>query len=275
MLREQTFDAGAVTLNYVEGPAGGAPLVLLHGVTGRWQAWLPVMADFAMRWHVYAVDLRGHGRSGHVPDAYKVTDYAGDVIALLRQRVGEPAVVVGHSLGAIVAIAVAAEAPEAVRAIVLEDPPLAAFRHQSLGERPDQPRFRLQRDLARSTASVDELAAELAGQMPSLDAAALRARATALRQMDPDVLTAILEDRAKEGYDLDGRLRRIACPVLLLQGNVAIGGALEDVDARRAAGMLARCTTVQLPQFGHWLHAGDQGQPAIFCQIVSNFLESL
>jgi pimeloyl-ACP methyl ester carboxylesterase len=223
MLREQTFDAGAVTLNYVEGPAGGAPLVLLHGVTGRWQAWLPVMADFALRWHVYAVDLRGHGRSGHVPGAYRVTDYAGDIIALLRQHIGEPAVVVGHSLGAIVAIAVAADAPEAVRAIVLEDPPLAAFRHQSR-ERPELPRFRVQRDLARSTATVDELAAELAGAMPSLDAAALRARATAVRQMDPDVLTMILEDRAKEGYAL---------------------------------------------------HAGDQGQPAIFWQIVSNFLESL
>ena len=47
------------------------------------------------------------------------------------------------------------------------------------------------------------------------------------------------------------------------------------MDAQRAAGLLARCTMVQLPQFGHALHMGDQGQPAIFWQVVSNFLESL
>ena len=274
MLQEQTFDAGAASINYAVGPPGGRPLVLLHGVTGRWQTWLPVMPDLAIRWRLFALDLRGHGRSGRVPGAYRVTDYAGDVIALLRGQVGEPAVLVGHSLGAIVAIAVAAEAPETVRAVVLEDPPLAAFRHRRLRDRPEHGGFTASRDLARSGRTVDELAAALRDLQPGQDAVALRARATQLSQLDPDVLTLVLEDRAKEGFDLDACLQRITCSVLLLQGNPALGGALEDVDAQRAANLLTRGIYVRMPEVGHGIHAADQGQPIAFCRLVHQFLES-
>jgi pimeloyl-ACP methyl ester carboxylesterase len=275
MLREQRFETDAATLNYVEGPAGGAPMVLLHGVTGRWQSWLGVMPNLAIRWHLYALDLRGHGRSGHTPGAYRITDYAGDVVAFLRQQIRAPVVLVGHSLGAIISIAVAAEAPEAVRAVVLEDPPLAVFRHQSIRDRAEYEPFTASRELARSDRSVDELAATLAELQPERDAAALRARAMALSQLDPDVLTFILEDRAKEGYELDARCRQIACPTLLLQGNPALGGALEDADAQRAATLLPRCLHIRLPEVGHGIHGGDRSRPDIFCRLVYDFLESL
>ena len=90
MVQDQTFDTGAVTINYVAGPTGGPPLVLLHGITGWWQSWLPVMPDLALRWRLFALDLRGHGRSGRAAGAYALVDYADDVIAFLRQVTGEP-----------------------------------------------------------------------------------------------------------------------------------------------------------------------------------------
>lgn len=273
MLREQIFDTGAVSLNYAATPEGGPPLVLLHGVTGRWQTWLLVMPDLALRWRLLALDLRGHGRSGRAAGDYRINDYAADVLAFLRQF-SEPAVLVGHSLGAIIAIAVAAEEPEAVRAVVLEDPPLAAFRHQPLRDRPEHGPFTATRDLARSNLTLDELATAGATLRPDRDAAALRAWATTIDQLDPDVLTLILDDRAKEGYDLDALLPRITSPTLLLQGNPALGGALADVDADRAAALLPRGVHIRLPDVGHGIHAAD-GQPRAFCRIVHDFLESL
>ena len=48
MLRTQTFDTGTVVINYVEGPESGSPLVLLHGLSGRWQTWLPMMSSLAL-----------------------------------------------------------------------------------------------------------------------------------------------------------------------------------------------------------------------------------
>ncbi len=271
MLQEQVFDAGNVTLHYAAGQIGGPPLVLLHGVTSRWQSWLPVMPDLALRWRLAALDFRGHGRSGRAAGAYHITDYAGDLIAFLRAWAGAPAVLVGHSLGAIVATAVGATAPDLVRAIVLEDPPLAAFRHERLRDRPEYDPFRRTRDLARGGHTVDELVALLAAERPDLDAAALRARAMGISQLDPDVLTPILEDRAKEGYDQDACLRRLACPTLLLQGEPDHGGALIDADAHRAAGLLARGVYVKLAHVGHGIHAADR---LTFCRIVHDFLES-
>src|SRR5262245_38870458 len=102
--REALFDAGAVCLNYAEGPLAGPPLVVLHGGAGRWQYSERLMELLADRWHVYAPDFRGHGRSGRVPRAYRVDHYAADTHAFLDQVVRAPAVVFGHSLGGEVAV---------------------------------------------------------------------------------------------------------------------------------------------------------------------------
>ena len=270
---EQTFDAGPVAINYVaEGREDGRPIVFLHGVTDRWRTWLPSMTAFAPDWRVYALDLRGHGRSAHVPGAYRVLDYAADVIAFLRRRVGEPAVVVGHSLGAIVAIAVAADAPELVRAIVLEDPPLGVFDDQPFAERPERPSFVARRDLAAAGLPPEHLFAALVAREPGVDAAAHGARTLALSLTDPDVLTAIIEERAREGYDLPARLRRIACPVLLQQGNVDLGAAVDDARIARARALLANCTFEHFADAGHGIH---NVQPFAFCRSVRELLASL
>lgn len=116
-----------MVLNYAVDSADGPPLVLLHGVTSRWQGWLPVAPSLATRWRRYIPDLRGHGRSGRVPGGYTISDQADDIITFMRGVVGAPVVVVGHSLGAIIATAVAASAPEQLAAVALEDPPLAGL----------------------------------------------------------------------------------------------------------------------------------------------------
>lgn len=272
MLKEKSFDTGVVSLNYAEGPPSGPPLVLLHGVGWRWQNFLPVIPPLLVRWHIYALDFRGHGLSGRVAGAYRFIDYAQDTIAFLRTQAAELAILLGHSLGAMVAISVAAEAPDLVRAIVLEDPPLTAFlKDRGLSEPPHE-MFVAYRNLASSGGSVDELASALAVIEPEEDAAANRAWAKSLSQADTDVLTVIIDNRVIEGYDTEALLRRISCPVLLLQGDPVLGGALEDLDAEYAVSLLSRCTFVHLPGVGHGIH---YLQPEAFRRIVVDFLESL
>jgi pimeloyl-ACP methyl ester carboxylesterase len=271
MLHEKSFDTGTVTINYVEGPRSGAPLLLIHGLSVRWQIYLPIMPPLLMRWHVYALDNRGCGKSGRVPGRYRFADYPQDTIAFLKGNVSEPAVLCGHSLGAMASIAVAAQAPELVRAVILEDPPLGAVSGREANPA-FQTRFKALREIARKHGSVDDMAREMKRVMPDDDAAAIRFRAKALSQLDPDVFTPAIEGGMGEGYDLDGFLRRISCPVLLLQGNVARGGALADADATRAASLLANCIHVRMPQCGHGIHISH---PLETLGIVSNFLESL
>src|SRR5688572_4782194 len=118
MFATSFFDAGPVRLHVAAGPRHGPPLLMLHGVLRAW-------TDFAPRWQLFALDHRGHGESARA-ERYLVVDYAADAVALVRDRL--PGVVLyGHSLGALAAVAVAAELPDLVRAVILEDPPAPSF----------------------------------------------------------------------------------------------------------------------------------------------------
>src|SRR5688500_19229143 len=120
MMTERTIaTARSVHLNVATGPASGPPLVLLHGVTREWQDYVSLLPALTLRWQVHALDFRGHGKSGRTPGAYRVADYVADAAALLRD-LDEPAVVYGHSLGAMVVAAVAGAEPKRGRAVVME-----------------------------------------------------------------------------------------------------------------------------------------------------------
>ena len=127
----------------------------------RLAARLGVLPPLALRWHLYAPDLRGFGLSGRAPGAYRVLDYAGDVIAFLRGVVRGPAAVVGHSLGAIVAIAVAADASDLVRAAVLEEPPLGIVGAQPMRETPVHGAYRRMYEIALQRPPLAHVAAAL------------------------------------------------------------------------------------------------------------------
>jgi pimeloyl-ACP methyl ester carboxylesterase len=61
------LEAGAITLNVAEELASDPPLVLLHGGTGCWQGWVPIIPDLTPAWQIFAPDLYRHGKSGYAP----------------------------------------------------------------------------------------------------------------------------------------------------------------------------------------------------------------
>src|SRR5262245_50089317 len=107
-MREETVRVGGVPLNVARSASGGPPLVLWHGLARRWQDFVPVLPPLAARWTVTAVDHRGHGKSARMPGGYTVPDYVADAVGLLQRGEPTPAVLYGHSLGAIVALGAAA-----------------------------------------------------------------------------------------------------------------------------------------------------------------------
>src|SRR5258708_28450299 len=118
-LVERIFDTGEVRLNYAEGPAHGPPLVLLHGLGRRWQVFLPVIPALSLRWHIFAPDLRGHGKSSHVARGYHGPQYSKDIARLLRERVSGPAVLFGPSLGGMLPLQLPSHLPDLVPAPLL------------------------------------------------------------------------------------------------------------------------------------------------------------
>jgi 3-oxoadipate enol-lactonase len=107
-----------VELAYGERGAGAPTMVLLHGFCDR-GAHLDVLAErLAAQHRVLVPDLRGHGDSPAPEGEYTVPALAADVAALCDTQGVRAAVLVGHSLGAAVALELAAQRPDLVSALV-------------------------------------------------------------------------------------------------------------------------------------------------------------
>ena len=116
--------ATGVELAVLEAGEGGRPLLLVHGFTGAKEDFgdcLELLA--ALGWHVVAPDNRGHGASTQPDDedAYSLRMFSADTLALADQLGWDRFVVLGHSMGGMVAQHLALDAPERVRALVLMD----------------------------------------------------------------------------------------------------------------------------------------------------------
>ncbi|MGY1722104.1 alpha/beta fold hydrolase [Blastococcus sp. SYSU DS0533] len=108
------------------GPAGAPVLLCVHGLGGSALNWGLLAPLLSARHRVLAVDLFGHGGSG-VPAAPRLDALAADrrlVDRFVREVVGEPVVLLGHSMGGVVTVLQAAGAPATVRRLVLLSPPV-------------------------------------------------------------------------------------------------------------------------------------------------------
>jgi len=113
-------------LEYAEEGAGGRPFLLLHGFTGAkedFTEWLPRLAEAG--WHAVAPDNRGHGAS-EKPDGtseYTLSHLGEDAFALADRVWGESSsfVLLGHSMGGMVAQLMALRAPDRISGLVLMD----------------------------------------------------------------------------------------------------------------------------------------------------------
>ncbi len=110
-------------LNYVEAGAG-PPLVLVPGQSMPWQSYTKVLPALAKHFHVFAYDVRGHGKSDRTPGQYTFSRCGRELASFLRDVVKEPALCCGNSSGGLICIWAAANAPELVRGVLAEDPPL-------------------------------------------------------------------------------------------------------------------------------------------------------
>jgi len=241
----------------VDGPQDGAPVVFLHGVSGsmRTYGWLP--SEIADGRRIVRVDLRGHGDSEHAPGTYDVDRYGEDVVDVLRETVGRPAVLVGHSLGGVVAWWVAQRHPDLVVAAFLEDPPLYMGEHKEHERNGAVAIFRsLIAAAARWRAegtTAQEAAAELAA---GPTAGALcddtpPARAEALLRMDPGVLEGAIDRSTLAPTDTASP---VAVPVFVLAADDAMGSAFPTRHGERLMSTHPDVEIARVAGAGHGIH---------------------
>ena len=120
----QMLDRDGLRLAVDDVGSGEPPLLFVHPWSGDHTFFEPQVAYFSRRHRVVSVDLRGHGASDAPLGDYSMETFAGDLAWIVRTLDLDRPVVVGHSKGGVIALALGALHPESVRALVLLDAPL-------------------------------------------------------------------------------------------------------------------------------------------------------
>ena len=110
-----------VELAFGYWPGRGTPVVALHGLTASYVNFIGIAERLAGRLPLWGLDLRGRGDSDKPKGPYGMAQHARDVAAAMRAMGLGPSIVIGHSMGAFVATALAAQDPDLVAALVLID----------------------------------------------------------------------------------------------------------------------------------------------------------
>lgn len=113
-----------VKLCFDDTGSGAPPVVLVHGWTCNHSYFAPQRDHLARRHRVVSVDLRGHGESDKPEGRYSPSDFADDLVWLFGELRLEKPIVIGHSMGGVIALDLAARHPGVPRAIVACDSPI-------------------------------------------------------------------------------------------------------------------------------------------------------
>lgn len=243
-------------------------VVLLHGIGGGAETFLPVMEILARamggRLGLAAWNMPGYG--GTPLDGPMTFPGLADALARLLDELGAArADLVGHSIGGMIALELAATRPERVRSMVLSAS-TAAF-----GSRDGtfQEKFVADRlaplDAGMTMAAVAErVVPSLVGPDPDVDAVALATRAMAA--VPPATFRAAI--RCLAGFDRRADLERITMPTLIVAGD-----ADANAPARTLARMAERIYGARYACLEETGHLAPLERPAAFAALVRNFLQ--
>lgn len=252
------------------GPDGKAPLLLLHGFTDNGLCWLRVAQALEADYDLVMPDARGHGCSGLAEGSFSLARMAQDAAELIEALgLGRPAVL-GHSMGAEVAVRLAVEYPALARAILLEDPPFHA------AGRPDTPEYHAWAQqwlawlVALKTQGQDERRLSCLERNPPMadwDILEFLTWVDAQAQFNPDVLPQAGDFDFVTGKP-DGAAS-VTCPLLLLAGNPARGGMVSQQDEAALTAAWGDGRFVRFDGAGHLVH---RDQFAQFMDVVTAYL---
>jgi pimeloyl-ACP methyl ester carboxylesterase len=304
---QRTVQTGQVSLSYVEGPDNGPPLVLLHAQLLDWFSYSRVMPALARSFHVFVVDYPGHGETTTPADYPMTANRIGaDLGSFIEQQIGKPVYISGNSSGGLLAVWLAANRPALVKAVVLEDPPLFSAEYprikQTIADRAFKTSFTATRDhpddflLYWIHGNAEFFRKQVGPGIPELLAAAVRVfrwgkpgqpveigllpndtvrmLVRGLDQYDPRFGAAFYDGTWNQGFDHADALRRIDCPVLLIQADFSLlpdgtlNGAMNQQDAERAMSLLKHGTYVKLPA----THVVNLDKPEAFVDALQGFL---
>ncbi len=263
------------------GQEGKPTLILVHGGMDHARNWDWVARTLREHFHVYAIDLRGHGNSQHAPGAlYSLVEHVLDLSALIDIIGDFPIYLMGHSLGGVIVLHYTGIYPERVKKVVaIEGLGLP------MGKRMDRP---FSERLREWIEGVRKSETKEAKSYPNLDAAVAR-----MREANPHLSDDVARHLTLHGTnwnsdasliwkfdnyvrnfapigskkeDLIETLSHINCPTQLFWGKESW---MSNPESEGLAQAIKNYELVEVEKAGHWLH---HDQLDFFLEKSSEFL---
>jgi len=253
----KTLLVNDLALHYLEwGEVATPPIVCVHDYTGSADAFNALARRLQDRYHILAPDVRGHGESAWSPaGAYRYEDQAGDLAEFARQLGLDKFVLIGTSMGGIIAMTYAAAHAARLSGLVINDigPDAEAGTRritQMVGSRPNE-FATLEEAMAYRRSASPILAARSAEDQHELALGVLRQRADGKWgwKTDPAYIRQRVEHGPPVRPPLWPVLQAVACPTLVVWG--AESDVLSETQARRMVDVLPRGELVRVPGIGH------------------------
>lgn len=253
---------GEIQMHY-EIIGQGEPVVFIHGLGSSARDWENQIGFFSKIYQVILFDVRGHGKSDKPPGPYSIPLFSRDLIALLEALQIGPVHIVGISMGGMIALQLAVDAPELVKSLVVVNsgPEMVV---KTLKER-----IRIwQRFLIVRLLGMRKMGAVLSGRLfPKPEQGELRKIfVERWAENDPrayrDAMSALV------GWSVSEHLEKIACPVLV----VAADEDYTPVEVK--ATYVKRLQRGELVVIADSRHATPVEQPDEFNKVVMAFLQS-
>jgi pimeloyl-ACP methyl ester carboxylesterase len=248
------------------GQDGKPALLLVHGGLDHARNWDWVARSLRQHFHVYAMDLRGHGNSAWgTGSSYSIPEHLLDIATLIDVLGGGPIDLIGHSLGGILVLLYAGVYPDRLRKVISIEGLGLPHSHPVHNPAPDRLRAWIER--------VRKIEDRHQHTYPNLEAAVAR-----MKEANPHLSNEVARHLTLHGTnwnaggslswkfdnyvrglppfghsipDLTATFARITCPVLLFWG---LESWMPDPEGDERAEVIRNHTIVKVPGAGHWLH---------------------
>ena len=240
----------------LRGVSVAPPLVCVHGYTSSADAFNGFARQFRDRFHIIALDVRGHGSSAWSPDgAYHYRDQASDLVAFVDALGLDRFILFGTSMGGLIAMTYAVQLGARLRALALNDigPDVEAGNlriTQQVGARPDSfPSLDAAMEFRRAASAI--VASRSLADQRELALGVLQPRPDGSYgwKMDHAYIRQRIERGPPARPDLWPTLAALTCPTLVIWGTTS--DVLSDAQVKRMLAALRHGTLLAVPGVAH------------------------
>ena len=292
--KEYQADIGEISMNYaVVGSPENPAIVLLPAQGESWWGYEKAMDILSKNFQVYAVDLRGQGRSSRTPGRYTIDNFGNDVVRFITYVVRRPVIVSGLSSGGVITAWVSAYAPPGmIRGAVYEDPPLFSSELTpaigvSIKQHVVYDYFKLLNQYLGDQWKTGDYAGFVQAAHEKFPFVLKNSDepGQSTKEYDPEWARAFFSGTASASCDHAQMLSQVKCPVLFTHHTrspepAAIGetlkGALSDKQVKVVGDLITEAgqpfTYKSFPKMGHFMHTKD---PELFTNLIKEWAKSL